>query len=246
MNPRPINPDTPRKPSASRQHLDLDLEAARTAVVADLGDIPQVSVEFFIKSALPSVEPIDIHRVRKRLRQTKAGVIHRFPKAPKDAEGAEPVVFAPMKDLFDDIVTCLTSGSKQPRLKYMHSPGSTPGSERANSTRPDSHLELLIPKSCKGSTSASAWADIPLVLEQKKLKNASTILDVSISGYYLPSLDRYYHSIFHYSVSERPKGHMVWTAHVKQRSMSTLCFRHHDRKRTNETLAILSFPRDGL
>jgi hypothetical protein len=128
------------------------LDDARATIVEDLGEIPVVSVNFFIQHALPPVENSVIQAIKTSLVRSKditnRGRWSCFPKDPKDSSKTETDAFRGLSTVYSKVVHAASPIMKvQPRLDFTYKPNEAPVSERTNDTRPDGALELKVKKS---------------------------------------------------------------------------------------------------
>jgi hypothetical protein len=153
----------------------------------DLGDIPLVSVQHFFGSVLADIDNATINKIQSTLVTKQIIVGDRwkyFPKDPIVCKEDEGEIFAALQKVFDEIVKAIPLTLSEASVKFICSPNRTPISERVNTSRPDSHLELTTPKSVGEPVSTrhkappSRWEDIILPFEFKKANAPGDIKDV--------------------------------------------------------------------
>jgi len=172
-------PSRPRK-SGLAEYRSGSLREARTVVVDDLGDIPVVPVDFFLKSVLPPVDKDILKQIKTALIQKAHIKRNRWkylPKAPKGSGKAEATSFKGLRDIFTAIAEAASPLlGREIVLTFQYKPDETPLSERNNTSRPDGHLELKVKRSLgeeasrkrtRSQVPKSRWEDIVLPCEFK-------------------------------------------------------------------------------
>jgi hypothetical protein len=156
-----------------RTYRSGQFSEARSVVVGDLDDIPLVSVEFFLSSALPPVEEAILDQIKTKLKSQKHIIRNRwacFSKPPKATGKKEVKAFEELPTIFRNVVVAADPiVGRKPVLTFEYKPNETPLSERNNNSRPDAHLELVTKKSggSKTRSQASRWEDIVFSWELK-------------------------------------------------------------------------------
>lgn len=195
MDVDPPAPTTPPRPAASNPRMPPDtpfklrradepefrvsnLESCRSAVIEDLGDIPIVSVETFMKNAF--VQVITLRQVSEIRQHLKAkGILSSgdqwkgFAKEPSKMGVVETVAFKPLVAIYNAVSDAMTTklGKGTATVLMGYEPGKTPLSERRNTSRPDGFLRLargdptLVHDEIK--TKRKSWANIVAACEFK-------------------------------------------------------------------------------
>jgi hypothetical protein len=99
------------------------LDNARAIVIEDLGEIPLVSVEFFIEHALPHVEMSAIHAINTSLQTnciTKRGRWSGFSKDPQNSGKKETGAFRGLPAIFKNIVDAASPILKKDSCLYLN------------------------------------------------------------------------------------------------------------------------------
>jgi len=170
-------------PPAARQIFSTLYGEARSVVVEDLGDVPLVSVDFFIDSVLPPVDSTVLENIKAALiakkRINKKNGWSAFPKSPKATATSETRAFSKFPIMIKHIVEAASPlMNSEPALQFVYNLNETPVSERNNYSRPDSQLELKTKKSLGAPSSSrrlrsrdvldkTHWEDIVLPCEFK-------------------------------------------------------------------------------
>ncbi|KAI5994284.1 hypothetical protein F5J12DRAFT_962663 [Pisolithus orientalis] len=182
---KPATPDTLTRPKQTSLagYRSGNLALSRTAVLNDLGAIPQVSLDYFKSAALPPLHAeIGIAEIKTSLEASQ--VLSRdsgwtaFKKEPKVSGVSEEQAFGPLSAVFEAIVSeAGRVAHTSARLEFVSRPAHSPRSDRSNSTRPDAYL-LLVEKKSVGVQEAKkneaegsdhdSWDDIAVSFEFKK------------------------------------------------------------------------------
>jgi hypothetical protein len=191
-----LNPDTivVPKQTSSGAYLRGGLQMRRDAVMDDLGSsVPEVSVEFFFKSAAPQVQAIDTAALKAKLVHSGHIANNRwdvFKKDPTDANVHEDMAFNPFGKVIEQIVEYSGLYPSDKQLDFVQNPHQAPHSERSNSTRPDSFLVRRLRNSQTPRRSGSEeqdispnilWDDIAVSGEYKKKAGDKELDDVGFA-----------------------------------------------------------------
>ncbi|KAI6144040.1 hypothetical protein BKA82DRAFT_4179732, partial [Pisolithus tinctorius] len=165
-----------------------DLAVGRTAVLNDLGEIPQVSLEYFKSAILPPLRgQIDIAKIKTSLEGAEAWSRHSgwtaIKKEPKLSGVSEEETFEPLSKVFDAVVREAGKVANTPAtLRFSSQRSHSPLSDHSNATRPGACL-LLVGKNSVGSQGAKknnaensgpdSWYDIAVSFEFKKGNRAA-------------------------------------------------------------------------
>lgn len=185
-------PDTPFKTRVTNgpQFRTGDLESRRTAVVEDLGEIPVVSLNYFLENAeLECITSIEVKQILDDLKAKKLYTTKwtGFPDEPSKVSADETDVFAPLEAIFKAVCE-VPRGTRKATVRMGYVPNSSPMSERANATRPDAHLELeqgdvalaalAALEADESKTKNKSWANIVLACQFKKHATLAKVEDV--------------------------------------------------------------------
>ena len=167
-------------------------------VLANLGTILLVSIDFFFSSVLLPARHVEL--VKSHLTASKCIEENRwaaFPKTPQESGKVETEAFSKVEAVINDIIKAASSILGAPVLKYVYEPNNIPLSERTNNSRPDGHGELInktslgedTSPSSTGIASKSRWEDIVLPCEFKKLATPEDCYDVChrVLAYAIPN-----------------------------------------------------------
>ena len=193
-----LTPDSPvlvkTVPSSQSYHSGR-LEDARLAVLQDLGShISEVSYETFLDYLAPKLpKNFNLDATMQLLRSGSEPILtssdrwSMFPKAPKDSQGLEDVVFSPMPEIFNKVVDTIVAnsgGELMSAVDFLQNPIRAPSSaERRNESRPDGYLVLKDRKSNltkDGKNEDILWADVVLSCEYKLKDGVDELDDVCI------------------------------------------------------------------
>ena len=185
--------DTPLKQNSAATGVFINgtLEEQRNAVMHDLGNIPEVTVDFMLDNILPK-SGIDVERTIYRLKR-KGVLLDDGWKGfvgglPKNSNDSEQIVFSKMGAIYRGIIDCATfvdGSSRTSTLVLGASPDIAPVSETNIKSRPDGCGQLKSnhsihtsqcgypPNETKGDYH---WFNIAYVEEYKK-RNSRTELD---------------------------------------------------------------------
>ena len=143
--PKSIPGDTPIKQNsaASGVFINGTLDEQRAAVMNDLGNIPEVTVDFMLDNIVPN-SGIDVERTIRELKRNEvlldAGWKEFDDKLPKKTSGKEQIVFSKMGTIYQGIIgsTAFDDGSSRtPTLVLGATPDIAPVSETKVKSRPD-------------------------------------------------------------------------------------------------------------
>src|SRR5258708_30442486 len=156
------------------------LDAWRLFVYRDVGNIPVVSVSYFLDCIVPNYSSKEAEALKELIKTgtiTKKGIWYGFMTEPKDSNHKEVDVFRNLCSIFDCIIGKSPDAALQPVCTYTGA--ITPWSQRGNNSKPDGFLELR-----KHSTvldhddHASGWEDIVRAWGFKKEDTEADRLDV--------------------------------------------------------------------
>ena len=141
--------DTPLKQNtgATGVFINGTLGEQRTAVLTDLGNIPEVTVDFMFNHILPN-SGIDVERTRQDLIQKgfllDAGWKEFSDTLPKNSTANEQEVFSKMATIYENIIdsTKFDGDPRLPTLAMGACPDIAPVSERNIRSRPDGCCQL--------------------------------------------------------------------------------------------------------
>ena len=187
--------DTPLKRNAGATGVFFTgtLEEQRTAVMNDLGNIPEVTVDFMLNHIVPD-SGVDVEHTMRKLRHKgdllDAGWKEFIDELPKDSADNEQKVFLKMGTIYQRIIdsTKFKRSSRTPTLVLGTSPDIAPVSETSVKTRPDGCGQLnsnhRIHTSRCGYPSQEKgdyhWFNIAYVEEYKKRNTISDLNDVCL------------------------------------------------------------------
>ena len=165
------------------------VSAVPQAVVKDLTEIPMVTVDFFLQSALPEIDQDEFGEIMDLMRKESVGGIRDDGKlmglseTPSASGKTESGALHPLKPVFDAIVRCAAKihpdGRHRATLDLKYKPDATPTSSKDNSSRPDFYLSLIDGDEALKLTGAQEpWEDISVAGEVKKLIDNETEHDV--------------------------------------------------------------------
>ena len=193
--PKSIPGDTPIKQNSAATGVFINgtLEEQRAAVMNDLGNIPEVTVDFMLDNIVPN-SGIDVERTIRKLKRNKvlldAGWKEFIDALPKDSSNTEQKVFSKMGTVYKGISdhTVFDDGSSRtPTLVLGTSPDIAPVSETNVKvrTRPDGCGQLQKYDSIHTSKCGYPkekgdyhWFDIAYVEEYKKGNSSKDLDDV--------------------------------------------------------------------
>ena len=185
--------DTPVKKNSASTGVFLQgtLEEKRTAVLTDMGNLPEVTVDFMLRHIVPNLG-IDVERTKEILK--KKGVLLEggwkefIEKSPKDSKDTEQKVFSKMETIYEKIIgsTAFNDGSSRtPSLVLGSSPDIAPVSETKVKTRPDAWGQIKSDHSIHTSQCGYRkekgnyhWFNIAYVEEYKKDDSSKELKDV--------------------------------------------------------------------
>ena len=186
--------DTPLKKNAGATGVFISgtLEEQRTAVLTDLGNIPEVTVDFMLDNIVPD-SGIDVNRTRQHLIDKgillPAGWKEFSDALPKKSAGNEQQVFSKMETIYRNIIA-LTKfhGPSHPSATLVMGtcPDIVPISETSVRTRPDGCGQLDPSHSahtsqCRYPSQRKEdyhWFNIAYVEEYKKNNTIKDLNDV--------------------------------------------------------------------
>ncbi|KIN96017.1 hypothetical protein M404DRAFT_1007053 [Pisolithus tinctorius Marx 270] len=124
-----------------------DLVVGRTAVLNDLGEIPQVSLEYFKSAVLPPLRgQIDISKIKTSLEGAEAWSRHSgwtAIKEPNLSGVSEEETFETLSKVFDAVVREAGKVASTPAtLRFSSRPSHSPLSDHSNATRPEQRRKL--------------------------------------------------------------------------------------------------------
>ena len=186
--------DTPLKRNAAATGVFFTgtLEEQRMAVMNDLGNIPEVTVDFMLNHIVPD-SGVDVEHTMRRLRQKgdllDAGWKEFIDVLPKDSPDNKQKVFSKMGRIYKRIIgyTKLKGSSRTPTLVLGTSPDTAPVSETLVRTHPDGYGQLNSDhpnhtSQCgyrsKEKKSNYHWMNIAYVEEYKKRNTVNELNDV--------------------------------------------------------------------
>jgi hypothetical protein len=159
------------------------LDEARSTVVEDFGEVPLVTLDFFMKTVLPPVDSSVLRDIKAALVAKKhIKKDHRWsamPKNPSQTGKRETEAFQTFPTLIKHIDKAASPFmNSEPTLEFVYKPNGAPVSERNNESRPDGQLELKTKRSLGERSSSrrtrsksllekSRWEDIVLPCEFK-------------------------------------------------------------------------------
>jgi hypothetical protein len=189
--------DTPLKQNSAATGVFIHgtLEEQRMAVMTDLGNIPEVTVDFMLDHIVPN-SGIDVERTIKRLKRKEvlfdAGWKEFVGALPKQSTDTEQTVFSKMGIIYKEIIRHTAfddRSSRTPTLVLGTSPDIAPVSETNVRSRPDGcgqiHSKHSIHTSQCGYPPKSPkekgeyhWFNIAYVEEYKKRNSSTDLNDV--------------------------------------------------------------------
>ena len=186
--------DTPLKQNAAASGVFLNgtLEQQRMAVLTDLGNIPEVSVDFMLDNIVPKLGidfELTMQKLKKKGDLLDAGWKEFVNELPKKSKDNEKTVFLKMEPLYKGIIksTVFHDGSSRtPTLSLGTAPDIAPISETNIRSRPDGCGQLRsknpihtiqcgYPPREKGDYH---WLNIAYVEEYKKNNSINDLNDV--------------------------------------------------------------------
>jgi hypothetical protein len=191
--PKSIPGDTPIKQNsaASGVFINGTLEEQRAAVMNDLGNIPEVTVDFMLDNIVPN-SGVDVERTIRKLKRNRvlldSGWKEFVDALPKKAPGKEQIVFSKMGTIYKGIIEHTIfddRSSRTPTLDLGTCPDIAPVSETKVRTRPDGCGQLKKSNSIHTSKCGYPkekgdyhWFDIAYVEEYKKRNSRKDLDDV--------------------------------------------------------------------
>ena len=186
--------DTPLKQNAAATGVFIrgTLEQQRAAVMTDLGNIPEVTVDFMLDHIVPN-SGINVERTMKSLRDKNvlfdAGWDAFIGALPKQSADTEENVFLKMGAIYQKIIALAkfdVGSSRDPTLVLGASPHIAPISETNVRTRPDACGQLNSNHSIHTSQCGYPprehgdyhWFNIAYVEEYKKKNTNDDLNDV--------------------------------------------------------------------
>jgi hypothetical protein len=188
--------DTPLKQNSAATGVFIHgtLEEQRMAVMTDLGNIPEVTVDFMLDHIVPN-SGIDVKRTVNKLKQKgvllDAGWKEFVGALPKQSEGKEQTVFSKMGAIYEGIIehtAFVDRSSRTPTLVLGASPDIAPVSETNVRTRPDNcgqinkdhsiHTSQCGYRPTKEKKGDYHWFNIAYVEEYKKRNSGNDLNDV--------------------------------------------------------------------
>jgi len=186
--------DTPIKKNSASTGVFLNgtLEEQKTAVLKDLGNIPEVTADFMLDHIVPN-SGINVERTIQELKQKgilgDAGWKEFNNALPKKSDANEQKVFSKMGTIYKGIIdsTVFNVGSSRtPTLDLGTSPDIAPKSETNVKTRPDGCGQLkrnhsIHTSQCNYPPRENGdyhWFNIAYVEEYKKRNSESDLKDV--------------------------------------------------------------------
>ena len=160
--------------------------------MSDLGNIPEVTVDFMLDNIVPNSK-IDVQLTMSKLKRNKVlldGGWKGFVGAlPKNSTANEQNVFSKMETIYKEIIDYATfadGSSRTPTLDLGTSPDVAPESETSVKTRPDGFGQLKRNNSMHTSQSGYPsnnkgdyhWFNITYVEEYKKNNSIKDLNDV--------------------------------------------------------------------
>ena len=189
--------DTPVKQNtaATGVFINGNLDQQRTAVITDLGNIPEVTVDFMLDHIVPN-SGIDVDRTMRNLNRKEVLLIDGWKSfigaMPKESVDSEQTVFSKMATIYKEIIDSTEFEGRSSRrtraatLDLGASPDIAPKSETNVKTRPDGCGQLV--KSHPFHTSQCGyasnpkgeyhWLNIAYVEEYKKRNTVNDLNDV--------------------------------------------------------------------
>ena len=194
---RPDSPPVVKNVHSNPSYRSNNLAEARLAVLRDVGeDIPEISLEKFLKFFAPAKPDFNLHATMRSLKSGTDPVLSPsdrwtdFIKTPKDSPNQEDKVFSPMPNIFTKVVAAIITNSDgnlntdSCTVDLLQNPTQAPTSaERHNETKPDGYLVLkkrikAMSKDLKKED--IRWADIVLSCEYKRKDGPNDLDDVRI------------------------------------------------------------------
>lgn len=129
----------------------VQLEHGRIAMLDNLGSIPQITFQDFLKFLAPPQPAFDFDLMMESLKNDEvilpSGWWSPFERDPKDQDEAEHVVFSPLSHISNKVVDAIITNSQltmaSKLLKYLHEPRKMPVTNGIyNKPRPDGYLIL--------------------------------------------------------------------------------------------------------
>ncbi len=135
---------------SSSSYRTGSIEEQRSAIIEDLGgEVEEVTLDYFFDHILPSLpNDVEVAKVVDSLKNTGhivTGKWAAFERNPSEDDRHEIVVFQPLVQVFDSIITAATpllGGAKQ-TLELKLNPKNPPYSERNRQLKPDGIFLLI-------------------------------------------------------------------------------------------------------